>query len=333
MARDRAADLERDRRRPGRRKRRRSPPIPRAWGDVMSAARRRRPAIISAVVVDDALQGVTHVVRGQDLFWSTSVHRLLQALLGLPAPTLPPPPADSRCRRPEALQVDAATGLRELRAQGSPPPTSAAWSSWDRSRTTTRNRPVAGRRNRNPIAVATAAAGRNCAPARYCAVVVRERVSSRVRALQAWVAPPARSLRALAHSSLGNSANSPIPAHRFFLAAAPGGCRQAAGTPPSLNSPIPAAASANTTAKTTSPSCNTSDREPLRSRTNCRGLIWPCGTTQILPLRSVLLRVVDGRPHVTVKAALAVAAFRPPWQGRDGLGHAKDHKSSCQRPS
>ena len=37
-------------------------------------------------MVDDALQGVTHVVRGQDLFWSTSVHRLLQALLGLPAP-------------------------------------------------------------------------------------------------------------------------------------------------------------------------------------------------------------------------------------------------------
>ena len=39
-----------------------------------------------SVVVDDALQGVTHVVRGQDLFWSTSVHRLLQALLDLPAP-------------------------------------------------------------------------------------------------------------------------------------------------------------------------------------------------------------------------------------------------------
>jgi glutamyl-Q tRNA(Asp) synthetase len=40
-----------------------------------------------SVVVDDALQSVTQVVRGQDLFWSTSVHRLLQALLGLPAPT------------------------------------------------------------------------------------------------------------------------------------------------------------------------------------------------------------------------------------------------------
>jgi glutamyl-Q tRNA(Asp) synthetase len=44
-----------------------------------------RPATIS-LVVDDARQGVTDVVRGQDLVWSTSVHRLLQALLGLPVP-------------------------------------------------------------------------------------------------------------------------------------------------------------------------------------------------------------------------------------------------------
>ncbi len=37
-----------------------------------------------AVVVDDALQGVTTVVRGEDIFPATGVHRLLQALLGLP---------------------------------------------------------------------------------------------------------------------------------------------------------------------------------------------------------------------------------------------------------
>ena len=37
-------------------------------------------------MIDDALQGVTEVVRGQDLFWSTSVHRLLQDLLGIPQP-------------------------------------------------------------------------------------------------------------------------------------------------------------------------------------------------------------------------------------------------------
>ena len=39
-----------------------------------------------AVVVDDALQGVTHVVRGRDLFRATAAHVLLQRLLGLPTP-------------------------------------------------------------------------------------------------------------------------------------------------------------------------------------------------------------------------------------------------------
>ncbi len=40
-----------------------------------------------AVTVDDAAQGVTHIVRGRDLFEATHVHRLLQAMLGLPVPT------------------------------------------------------------------------------------------------------------------------------------------------------------------------------------------------------------------------------------------------------
>ena len=39
-----------------------------------------------AVVVDDARQGVTHVVRGRDLFQATAIHRLLQHLLALPVP-------------------------------------------------------------------------------------------------------------------------------------------------------------------------------------------------------------------------------------------------------
>jgi glutamyl-Q tRNA(Asp) synthetase len=39
-----------------------------------------------AVAVDDALQSVTHVVRGRDLFHATSAHVLLQKLLGLPTP-------------------------------------------------------------------------------------------------------------------------------------------------------------------------------------------------------------------------------------------------------
>ena len=60
---------------------------PAAWGDVVLARKETPTSYHLSVAVDDALQGVTQVVRGQDLFWSTSVHRLLQALLGLPAPT------------------------------------------------------------------------------------------------------------------------------------------------------------------------------------------------------------------------------------------------------
>jgi len=59
---------------------------PEAWGDVILARKEIPTSYHLAVVVDDALQGVTDVVRGQDLFWSTSVHRLLQHLLGLPEP-------------------------------------------------------------------------------------------------------------------------------------------------------------------------------------------------------------------------------------------------------
>jgi len=59
---------------------------PEAWGDVVLARKETPTSYHLSVVLDDALQGVTHVVRGQDLFWSTSVHRLLQHLLGLSAP-------------------------------------------------------------------------------------------------------------------------------------------------------------------------------------------------------------------------------------------------------
>ena len=59
---------------------------PAAWGDVVLARKDMPTSYHLSVVVDDAVQGITHVVRGRDLFWSTSVHRLLQALLKLPAP-------------------------------------------------------------------------------------------------------------------------------------------------------------------------------------------------------------------------------------------------------
>ncbi|TYR34978.1 tRNA glutamyl-Q(34) synthetase GluQRS [Mesorhizobium microcysteis] len=59
---------------------------PTAWGDVVIARKEVPTSYHLSVVVDDALQGVTHVVRGRDLFFATAMQRLLQELLGLPAP-------------------------------------------------------------------------------------------------------------------------------------------------------------------------------------------------------------------------------------------------------
>lgn len=59
---------------------------PAAWGDVVIARKEVPTSYHLAVVVDDALQGITHVVRGRDLFHATAVQRLLQELLGLSAP-------------------------------------------------------------------------------------------------------------------------------------------------------------------------------------------------------------------------------------------------------
>jgi len=60
---------------------------PELAGDVVLARKDVGVAYHLAVVVDDALQGVTHVVRGNDLFEATYTQRLLQAALGLPTPT------------------------------------------------------------------------------------------------------------------------------------------------------------------------------------------------------------------------------------------------------
>jgi glutamyl-Q tRNA(Asp) synthetase len=94
---------------------------PQAWGDVILARKETPTSYHLSVVIDDALQGVTEVVRGQDLFRSTSVHRLLQRLLDLPQPAY----------RHHRIVLDAsgqklsksteATGLRELRAGGATP--------------------------------------------------------------------------------------------------------------------------------------------------------------------------------------------------------------------
>ena len=60
---------------------------PASHGDVVIARKDVPTSYHLSVTVDDALQGVTDVIRGTDLFHATQVHRLLQALLGLPTPT------------------------------------------------------------------------------------------------------------------------------------------------------------------------------------------------------------------------------------------------------
>lgn len=59
---------------------------PALHGDVVLARKDAPTSYHLAVTIDDAAQGVTDVVRGEDLFAATHVHRLLQALLGLPTP-------------------------------------------------------------------------------------------------------------------------------------------------------------------------------------------------------------------------------------------------------
>src|SRR5207244_1600964 len=94
---------------------------PAAWGDIVLARKETPTSYHLSVVVDDALQGVSKVVRGQDLFWSTSVHRLLQALLGLPLPAYHHHrlvlDADGR----KLSKSTRATALRMLRQAGATP--------------------------------------------------------------------------------------------------------------------------------------------------------------------------------------------------------------------
>lgn len=63
------------------------PARPELWGDAVLSRKDIMVSYHIAVVVDDALAGVSDVVRGKDLFMATSLHRLLQDLLVLPAPT------------------------------------------------------------------------------------------------------------------------------------------------------------------------------------------------------------------------------------------------------
>jgi glutamyl-Q tRNA(Asp) synthetase len=97
------------------------PADPARWGDVVLARKDTPTSYNLSVVLDDALQGVSHVIRGKDLYEATAVHRLLQNLLGLPAPVYHHHRlvlgADGR----KLSKSGKSTGLRTLREAGVSP--------------------------------------------------------------------------------------------------------------------------------------------------------------------------------------------------------------------
>ncbi|MEA1014350.1 tRNA glutamyl-Q(34) synthetase GluQRS [Sphingosinicella sp. LY1275] len=94
---------------------------PAAFGDVVLARKDAPTSYHLAVTVDDAAQKVTDIVRGRDLFAATDVHRLLQALLGLPTPHYHHHPllTDGGGRR--LAKRNGAPTLADLRAAGADP--------------------------------------------------------------------------------------------------------------------------------------------------------------------------------------------------------------------
>jgi glutamyl-Q tRNA(Asp) synthetase len=91
---------------------------PERWGDVILGRKETPASYHLAVVLDDALQGVTHVVRGLDLYEATSIHGLLQEILELPAPSYHHHRLILDADGKKLAKRDPSTTLRDLRAQG-----------------------------------------------------------------------------------------------------------------------------------------------------------------------------------------------------------------------
>jgi glutamyl-Q tRNA(Asp) synthetase len=94
---------------------------PAAWGDVVIARKETPTSYHLSVVVDDAAQGITHVVRGRDLSQATSVHVLLQRLLGLPSPAYHHHRLIVDASGRKLSKSDRDTSLRALRDSGKTP--------------------------------------------------------------------------------------------------------------------------------------------------------------------------------------------------------------------
>ena len=94
---------------------------PAALGDVVLARKDVPASYHLAVTVDDALQGVTLVTRGVDLFAATHIHRLLQALLGLPTPAYRHHPLLTDANGRRLAKRDRALTIRAMRDTGMTP--------------------------------------------------------------------------------------------------------------------------------------------------------------------------------------------------------------------
>jgi len=94
---------------------------PSAWGDVILGRRDVRTSYHLSVVIDDALQGVSHVVRGADLAAATAVHCVLQRLLDLPSPLYHHHPLVLDDDGAKLSKSRASPALRDLRAAGMTP--------------------------------------------------------------------------------------------------------------------------------------------------------------------------------------------------------------------
>jgi glutamyl-Q tRNA(Asp) synthetase len=94
------------------------PVDPTVWGDVIIARKDIGTSYHLSVVADDALQGVTDIVRGEELLAVTSIHRILQELLGYPAPRYH---HHKHIKHDDGRKLSKSAGdttLRELRVQG-----------------------------------------------------------------------------------------------------------------------------------------------------------------------------------------------------------------------
>ncbi len=94
---------------------------PRIWGDFVVARKDVPTSYHLSVVVDDAVQGVTHIVRGRDLFWATAAHRLLQELLDLPPQVYHHHRLITDADGKKLSKSDRSTALHDLRQAGATP--------------------------------------------------------------------------------------------------------------------------------------------------------------------------------------------------------------------